>query len=57
MEGTKIKCTGTKEKIDEILSFLNKKFTTAKTSNWLDNKDGSITVFVIVLPKESSSDD
>jgi hypothetical protein len=52
MAGMKIKCYGTKEQIDEIISFLGTKYNTVITSDWLENKNNTFSVFVVLVPKE-----
>jgi len=52
MAGMKIKCYGTKEQIDELIDFLNVRYSTVITSDFLENKKNNFSVFVVLVPKE-----
>jgi hypothetical protein len=52
MAGMKIKCYGSKEQIDELIDFLNVRYSTVITSDFLENKKDNFSVFVVLVPKE-----
>jgi hypothetical protein len=52
MAGMKIKCYGSKRQIDELIDFLNVRYSTVITSDFLENKKDNFSVFVVLVPKE-----
>ena len=52
MAGMKIKCYGTKDQIAELIDFLNVRYSTVITSDFLENKKDNFSVFVVLVPKE-----
>ena len=52
MAGMKIKCYGTKEQIEELNNFLKIAYSTVITSDFMDNKNGTFAVFIVLVPKE-----